>query len=146
VDALRWSLQIARALQYLHESQPPIVHRDVKLDNVLLTGAHLATADAKLADFGLARQASGGAALLPPPWLAAAANAKAALLRASSSACQSVKASPCSSPTSSTHDSVSSQGAVLTGKTGSYGYMAPEVLGSRPYGCSADTFSLGMCM
>jgi serine/threonine protein kinase len=36
--------------------------------------------------------------------------------------------------------------AELTGKTGSFGYMAPEVLHSRQYDAMVDIFSLGMCM
>lgn len=30
-DALRWALHVAQALQYLHESRPAVVHRDLKL-------------------------------------------------------------------------------------------------------------------
>lgn len=37
LDALRWCLDVALALQYLHAHNPPVVHRDVKTDNVLLT-------------------------------------------------------------------------------------------------------------
>ena len=33
-DALRWSLAVSRALQYLHETWPVIMHRDLKLDNM----------------------------------------------------------------------------------------------------------------
>jgi serine/threonine protein kinase len=36
--------------------------------------------------------------------------------------------------------------AELTGRTGSFGYMAPEVLHSRQYDAAVDIFSLGMCM
>ncbi|KAG2493580.1 hypothetical protein HYH03_008099 [Edaphochlamys debaryana] len=54
-QALGWALDVARALQYLHaggRDGAPRIHRDVKLENVLLTdGAHTA----KLADFGLQR-------------------------------------------------------------------------------------------
>ena len=38
-DAMRWCIQISRGLAYLHSQQPLIIHRDLKLDNVLLTGA-----------------------------------------------------------------------------------------------------------
>lgn len=46
----KWIRQTAGALAFLHSQN--VVHRDLKADNVLLT----ATEDAKLADFGLARE------------------------------------------------------------------------------------------
>ena len=49
---MRVSLGVARALHYLHDSaRQPLVHRDVKPHNVLLTR----TAHPKLADFGLSK-------------------------------------------------------------------------------------------
>lgn len=35
--ALEWSLQVAEALWYLHRRKPPVVHRDLKLENVILS-------------------------------------------------------------------------------------------------------------
>ncbi|KAL6652307.1 hypothetical protein ACP70R_011232 [Stipagrostis hirtigluma subsp. patula] len=56
-DALPWArrvavaLQVATALEYLHESrQPAVIHGDIKASNVLLD----ANMDAKLCDFGFA--------------------------------------------------------------------------------------------
>ena len=40
-DALRWSVQIAQGLAYLHGCRPQIIHRDLKLDNILLSGVFM---------------------------------------------------------------------------------------------------------
>ncbi len=37
-DALRWAVQLADALAYLHQANPIVIHRDLKLENILLTG------------------------------------------------------------------------------------------------------------
>ena len=55
LDAFRWLHQIATALKYLHSLRPMVVHRDLKLENMLLTGLDPAVAHAKLADFGLCK-------------------------------------------------------------------------------------------
>lgn len=55
LDAFRWLHQITAALKYLHSLRPMVVHRDLKLENMLLTGLLPAAADAKLADFGLCK-------------------------------------------------------------------------------------------
>ena len=39
--------QICNAVSYLHAQRPPVVHRDLKLENVLLKDGHY-----KLCDFG----------------------------------------------------------------------------------------------
>ncbi|KAM9345922.1 serine/threonine-protein kinase WNK4-like [Symphorus nematophorus] len=47
----RWSFQILKGLQFLHSRCPPILHRDLKCDNVFITGP---TASVKIGDLGLA--------------------------------------------------------------------------------------------
>nr|XP_056719347.1 serine/threonine-protein kinase WNK4 [Euleptes europaea] len=47
----RWSRQIVRGLHFLHTRSPPIIHRDLKCDNVFITGP---TGSVKIGDLGLA--------------------------------------------------------------------------------------------
>lgn len=47
---VRFALQIAKAVHFLHSSNPPVIHRDIKSSNVLIDGNH----NARLSDFGLA--------------------------------------------------------------------------------------------
>ena len=53
--ALRHAAQMFRALEYLHGRAPPVVHRDVKPANLLVT-ADLETL--KLGDFGVTSSAA----------------------------------------------------------------------------------------
>jgi WNK lysine deficient protein kinase len=46
-----WCRQILQALQYLHEQDPPIIHRDIKCDNIFINGS---SGEIRLGDFGLA--------------------------------------------------------------------------------------------
>lgn len=39
-QALDICLQIARGLKYLHMAQPMVIHRDLKLENVLVKGGY----------------------------------------------------------------------------------------------------------
>lgn len=50
-DALRWAVHIGEALAYLHSAIPKVIHRDLKLENVLLCGSGTFT-EAKLAVSG----------------------------------------------------------------------------------------------
>jgi serine/threonine protein kinase len=55
-DVLRWADQLLDALDYLHTQQPPIVHRDIKPQNLKLA----ARDQIILLDFGLAKGSAAG--------------------------------------------------------------------------------------
>jgi len=47
----RWCRHILHALVYLHSHDPPIIHRDLKCDNIFINGS---TGDIRIGDLGLA--------------------------------------------------------------------------------------------
>ncbi len=38
-EGIQWCIQVTEGLQRLHTGSPMIIHRDLKLDNILLAGA-----------------------------------------------------------------------------------------------------------
>lgn len=48
----RWTWQILQGLVYLHGHNPPIIHRDLKCDNIFIHGV---SGEVKIGDLGLAR-------------------------------------------------------------------------------------------
>lgn len=46
-----WSQQVLFGLNYLHSLTPPIIHRDIKLDNIFLNGS---LSQVKIGDLGVA--------------------------------------------------------------------------------------------
>ncbi|ORZ19384.1 kinase-like domain-containing protein [Absidia repens] len=52
----RWSRQILKGLVYLHGYTPPIIHRDIKCDNIFINGAH---GEVKIGDMGTAEMKMG---------------------------------------------------------------------------------------
>ncbi|KAM7472323.1 hypothetical protein LguiA_010506 [Lonicera macranthoides] len=46
-----WARQILRGLDYLHSQNPPVIHRDLKCDNIFVNGNH---GEVKIGDLGLA--------------------------------------------------------------------------------------------
>ncbi|RLN97441.1 hypothetical protein BBJ28_00017999 [Nothophytophthora sp. Chile5] len=59
-DKVHLAIDIARALRYLHARRPtPLIHRDIKARNVLLTDSF----EAKLIDFGVSRNYAAGSCM-----------------------------------------------------------------------------------
>ena len=50
-DVLHWAQGLLAALRYMHEHRPPVIHRDIKPQNVCITPKN----EAVLLDFGIAR-------------------------------------------------------------------------------------------
>lgn len=46
-----WARQILTGLSYLHSHDPPIIHRDLKCDNIFINGNQ---GEVKIGDLGLA--------------------------------------------------------------------------------------------
>ncbi|KAJ9514901.1 hypothetical protein QJQ45_028625 [Haematococcus lacustris] len=152
-DAMRWLMQMAQGLKYLHQAQPQVIHRDLKLENILLKGKNPCTAAAKIADFGLsalvnasdgyrkavanpnqplvrpARARRASATDLDGVWAAAAANRTVALNVLNSSVLK-----------------VAGAYEQLSGRTGTLMYMAPEVYRQEPYNEKADVYSFAVLM
>uniref|UniRef100_A0A3Q3XKQ0 Protein kinase domain-containing protein n=1 Tax=Mola mola TaxID=94237 RepID=A0A3Q3XKQ0_MOLML len=65
----RWSRQILKGLHFLHTRTPPIIHRDLKCDNIFITGP---TGSVKIGDLGLAtlKSASFAKSVITPEFMA----------------------------------------------------------------------------
>lgn len=46
-----WARQILTGLDFLHSQNPPVIHRDLKCDNLFINGNH---GEIKIGDLGLA--------------------------------------------------------------------------------------------
>jgi WNK lysine deficient protein kinase len=52
----RWGKQLLKGLFYLHSHAPPILHRDIKCDNIFINGSH---GEVKIGDMGTAKMRFG---------------------------------------------------------------------------------------
>mmetsp|Transcript_5088 Transcript_5088/g.16614 ORF Transcript_5088/g.16614 Transcript_5088/m.16614 type:complete len:414 (+) Transcript_5088:190-1431(+) len=124
-DALRWAIQMAKGLKYLHEAKPMVIHRDLKLENILLDNKDPKKANAKIADFGLHKVIN------------------QVMLRKGDAA---EGAGDGEMSKSITRNAKKKEDPTykMTGETGSLMYMAPEVLLGNVYNEKVDMFSFGV--
>lgn len=133
-EGLQWLIHIARGVKYLHNSSPRVIHRDLKIENIMLTEDYEGKIIAKIGDFGLH-------ALIPK---------KRTTIHQPSSQEDKEKTSKKFLRQASTFKkgkAVYDQSVfALSGRTGSLLYMAPEVLRSEEYNEKADVFSFAIIM
>lgn len=53
LQAMEWFLQLAKGLRHLHTSKPRVIHRDLKMENILMKKREDGKIITKLSDFGL---------------------------------------------------------------------------------------------
>mmetsp|Transcript_17714 Transcript_17714/g.26872 ORF Transcript_17714/g.26872 Transcript_17714/m.26872 type:complete len:1124 (+) Transcript_17714:623-3994(+) len=58
--AKRWATQILKGLEYLHSQDPPVIHRDLKCENIFINGT---SGDLRIGDLGLSTVHSTGKVL-----------------------------------------------------------------------------------
>ncbi|GMH45326.1 hypothetical protein BSKO_13283 [Bryopsis sp. KO-2023] len=143
IQAIDWLVEVAKGLRYLHTSKPKVIHRDIKLENILLKETDAGEVVAKLADFGLHALAGSKAKAQPLGENNTDANLSQLPGKAAFDGELVQAAEESSAKQSSAKQSSAKLGSSLTGKTGSLMYMAPEVYSCQPYDESCDIFSMG---
>ncbi|GLI68025.1 hypothetical protein VaNZ11_012343, partial [Volvox africanus] len=66
-QAILWLIDVADAMTFLHGRQPLLIHRDLKLENILLRKEADGLLRAKLSDFGLTVAVDAAGRKVPPP-------------------------------------------------------------------------------
>jgi serine/threonine protein kinase len=129
---LTWALDLARGLDYLHSQRPAIVHRDIKPANLMLTECreHL-----KLCDFGVSTT------VLNP--------CMESRMEAQDNICNRESAGHLTDASYNENSiAPSARPKEMTGRTGTYRFMAPEVFEDQTpyYNSAVDIYSAALSM
>eukprot|EP00210_Caulerpa_lentillifera_P002812 g2686.t1 len=135
-DGLQWLIHIARGMKYLHNSSPRVIHRDLKIENIMLTEDYEGKIIAKIGDFGLHALVPKKRSTIHQP------STEEVLEKTSKKFLKQAKTYKRKKTFLLPDESVFN----LSGKTGSLLYMAPEVLKSEEYNEKADVFSFSIVM
>lgn len=142
---LRWCLDAARALNAMHKSSPMVIHRDLKSENILLT-SNEPDCVAKVGDFGLH-------VVVDRPRKSSKSGIHSVHLKQTKSYEMVTKTGAMKSPFMNAPmpdvDEEREEATTfwkMTGKTGAYCYMSPEVLHGKPYNERVDVFSFGVVL
>ncbi|PFH31080.1 hypothetical protein BESB_032770 [Besnoitia besnoiti] len=139
------AFDVAKGCAYLHGSRPPIIHRDLKSLNILLTEKILhpqQVPHAKVADFGLSRittVAEGHRAGLSPSAGACVGEAPPAGFALHPPGC------PLPAPGARAFDG-DAGGGPRSGVAGTYYWMAPEVIAAGQYSEKVDVYAFGVVL
>ncbi|TRY54859.1 hypothetical protein DNTS_001813 [Danionella cerebrum] len=133
-----WCRQILKGLHFLHTRSPPIIHRDLKCDNIFITGP---TGSVKIGDLGLAT-------------LKRASFAKSVIAHFNSSGEKADHSVFLTSQTAANQGSILHKfkrivfvlsSALIAAVSGTPEFMAPEMYEEK-YDESVDVYAFGMCM
>ena len=137
-SALKASCNIAAAMQYMHSRRPySVIHRDLKPANILLD-AH---GNAKLADFGLSKMCHVTTPLLPDDLPGSPDRSDKSRYTGMTEASLAKE-----QKLEDVYTELYAHSFLLTGETGAYKYMAPEVFRHERYGLKCDVFSFAIVM
>ena len=132
--AFKIASNVAAALNYMHSRRPyAVIHRDLKPANILLTSNGVA----KVADFGLSKMFD----ITTPREPAREENDD---VRFSPSYLSTHTEAQSSEYIEKVYSQLYDHAFLMTGETGAYKYMAPEVFKHEFYGLKCDVYSYAM--